>query len=298
MLFTIDTKTDGLFPLPAEMSNETFLADTITGFDEIPARGPYTLALANMALYSSLADITPGYQSIVANIRNQVANDIAASFLPPSYREDPTMIAGYKHQLLALADFLENPEAPSLEGPYVTGGDTFLAIMLHPLSRGTVRLNAADILDQPELDYRSISNPIDLDIHLAHTKYLRRVFEMPTVQKYGPIVTEPPDNVQSDEDLIQWIKEKMLISMLHPCCTAAMMPREKGGVVGTDLRVHGVEGLRVADASVMPLTPSSHTCSSAYAIGEKASHSLSPVRIHPETKHIVQYRKANRRLLM
>ncbi|CAI4213898.1 unnamed protein product [Parascedosporium putredinis] len=185
------TKTDGLFPLPEDMSNETFLADTITGFNEIPARGPYTLALANMALYSSLADITPGYQSIVADIRNQVANDVAASYLPPSYRDDPTMIAGYKHQLLALADFLENPEAPSLEGPYVTGGDTFLPIMLHPLSRGTVRLNAADILDQPELDYRSISNPIDLDIHLAHTKYLRRVFETPTVQKYGPIVTEP-----------------------------------------------------------------------------------------------------------
>ena len=50
-----------------------------------------------------------------------------------------------------------------------------------------------------------------------------------------------------------------------------MLPRNKGGVVGTDLKVYGLRGLRVADLSAMPMLPSSHTSTTAYAFGEKAA---------------------------
>ncbi|CAI4213924.1 unnamed protein product [Parascedosporium putredinis] len=236
------------------MLKDDFLADAVAGFNETPARGPYTLAMANLALFLSLPLITPN------------------SILPtPAYRDDPTLIAGYEHQLLVLADLLENPEAPSLESPYATAGTSIPSFLLHPLSRGTVRLDPAKPLDQPIVDYRTASNPVDLDLHLAHVKYLRGVFDTPTVQQYKPVVTVPADDVTSDDDLIQFIKETMVFSYMHPCCTAAMLPREKGGVVGTDLRVHGAKGLRVADISVLPILPSSHTSAQAYAIGEKVN---------------------------
>jgi choline dehydrogenase-like flavoprotein len=57
----------------------------------------------------------------------------------------------------------------------------------------------------------------------------------------------------------------------HSVGTLAMAPREKGGVVDTELRVHGVLGLRVVDASVLPLVPQSNTQSLIYAIAERAA---------------------------
>jgi choline dehydrogenase-like flavoprotein len=58
---------------------------------------------------------------------------------------------------------------------------------------------------------------------------------------------------------------------MHPCCTAAMMPKPKGGVVDKDLKVHGAKGLRVVDMSVLPLVPAAHLSATAYAVGEKVS---------------------------
>ncbi|PKS12295.1 hypothetical protein jhhlp_001595 [Lomentospora prolificans] len=263
------TKPADWFPLATDMLDDDFLADATAGFDEVPARGPYTLAMANMALFLSLVNVTSEYATIVAKIRDQVTSGTAASFLPLDYRDDPEMIAGYELQLSVLADLFENPELPSLESPYATGGTALPLISLHTLSRGTVRLDPANHFEQPIVDYRTGSNPVDFDVHLAHIKYLREVFNTPTVKQYEPLVWGPPDELQSDEDLIQYIKETMVFSYMHPCCTAAMMPKEKGGVVGPELKVHGASGLRVVDMSVIPILPSSHLSAEAYAIGEK-----------------------------
>jgi choline dehydrogenase-like flavoprotein len=77
-----------------------------------------------------------------------------------------------------------------------------------------------------------------------------------------------------DAALAGYVQQQSFLSFMHPCCTAAMMPRAKGGVVGPDLRVHGAEGLRVVDMSVMPLVPATHLSATAYAVGEKVSYPL------------------------
>ncbi|SPN96992.1 related to alcohol oxidase [Cephalotrichum gorgonifer] len=260
-----------LYPLPSDMSSDPdFAAEAAAQFDEIPARGPYTLAMSNSAIFVSLPNITADYEAIVSRIRDIVSNGTASSYLPPDHRDDPRMIAGYEHQLSVLADFFENPEAPSLESAFATGTSA-RAISLHALSRGTVRLNLTNPLEQPLLDYRSGSNPIDFDVHIAHLRYLRQMVTTPTMQQYGAVEVRPGADVQSDEDLLQHTKDSFTFSFMHPCCTAAMLPEEKGGVVGPDLRVHGLDGLRIADISVLPLLPSSHLSALAYAIGEKAA---------------------------
>src|SRR3569833_205012 len=178
------------------------------------------------------------------------------------------MVAGYKHQLDVLADLLDNPKAPSMETPFATG-TSCRAINLHQLSRGTVRLNQTDNLAQPILAYRTGSNPIDFDVYVAHVRYLRKMIATPAMQKYGAVALGPADSLQTDADLINYTKDQMIFSYMHPCCTAAMMPRNKGGVVGPDLKVHGAAGLRVVDMSVLPFLPSSHLSATAYAVGEK-----------------------------
>jgi choline dehydrogenase len=190
--------------------------------------------------------------------------------VPADYASDHTLIAGYNRQLSIFAAFLSNPEAPSTESGFGTG-TSVRAFLLHPLSRGTVRLNLTDHLAQPILDYRLGSNPVDFDLHMAHLSYLRRMLDTPTMRRYGAVETGPGTGVKSDEQLREYVKDSMTMSLLHPCCTAAMMPRELGGVVGPDLKVHGAKGLRVVDISVLPFLVSAHTSSTAYAVGEKVS---------------------------
>ncbi|KAK3314109.1 GMC oxidoreductase-like protein [Apodospora peruviana] len=262
--------------LPAAMLDPAYAADALVGFNSTPARGPYTLAMANSALYLSLVNMTTSHTSIVDKIRAIVADGSAASFLPAEHRTNPEMIAGYKQQLLSLAEFYSNPKSPSIEVPWATGTSARL-IALHPLSRGTVRLNSTAPLEQPILDFRTASNPIDFDIHLAHVRFLRKMIDTDSFRAYGAVEAGPGVDAKSDEALTDYIKDTMTFSFMHPCCTAAMVHKAKGGVVGTDLKVHGAEGLRVADMSVLPMLPSAHLSALAYAVGEKSG--LGVVRV-------------------
>jgi hypothetical protein len=255
------------------MLDPAFAAAAVSAFDnDLPAHGPYTLALGNSAIYVSLPHLTPNHTLITSAITSILTSNTAASYLPPDIRSSQAMIAGYESQLRALATLLANPHSPSLETPW-SGGSSAVAFLLHPLSRGTVRLNTTHPLEQPILDYRACSNPIDLDIHVAHTRFLRKIITTPTSARYGAVEILPGADVESSDEakMQEFVKDQIVLSFMHPCCTAAMLPRNKGGVVGADLKVHGAKGLRVVDMSVLPLVPGSHLSATAYAVGEKVS---------------------------
>ncbi|KAM7190438.1 GMC oxidoreductase [Naviculisporaceae sp. PSN 640] len=262
-----------IFPLPNAMLDAEYVANATADFDKIPAQGPYTLAQSNSALFLSLTKLSSRAfaQSVAAEIRKQVKSKTSSSHLPPESRGHPELVAGYDAQLLALAKFYENPLAPTLEVPWASGNALRL-ISLHSLSRGTVRLNLTDPLEQPVLDFRTASNPIDFQVHNEHVRFLRKIFTTPTMQKYGAVEITPGEDIASDKvKLTDYVKDSMTFSFMHPCCTAAMLPEKKGGVVDADLKVHGLQGLRIADMSVLPVLPSSHLSALAYALGEKAA---------------------------
>ncbi|KAK4209133.1 GMC oxidoreductase [Rhypophila decipiens] len=294
-----------IHPMPPDMANSTFLSEAFAAWNQRPARGPYTIAMSMTSIWVPLANITANYTFILDKINDLVSlgdklstkpdpktleSLTAALHLPPSYASSSTLLKGYLAQLSSISSLLANPKSPSLESAFTTG-TTLTAVLNHPLSRGTVRLNPSSPLDLPILDYRSASNPIDLDMHLLHTQYLRRT--IPALQflftdpeafqslgfpnntlPFNLTVTEtqPGQQIQSEDAILNWIRSSTVQSFMHPCCTNAMMPLEKGGVVDTHLRVHNAGGrLRVADASIFPLEPSSHLSSLCYAVGEKAA---------------------------
>lgn len=265
-------------PSPNEFdinTNETFAAEAVAQFRERPARGPYTLAMSNSAAYQSLQDVTPQWENIVADIRAQIEDRSALQHLPPTATE--TVQHGYLAQLEILAQALEHPEHPVLEMPFQTGPRS--AFLLKPLSRGSVALNSSDHDATPIVNYATGANPVDLDIMATYVDYFRRIYSTNTWQERNAIEVAPGANVTEHDDLIEFVKDSVVQSFMHPCCTAAMLPREKGGVVDPSLSVYGISGLRVADCSIIPTLPAAHTTTTAYAIGEKVGlipHTLLP----------------------
>lgn len=253
------------------MFNRTFASQAAAAFNQTPAQGPYTLAMSNSAIWVPLPNITANYTAIVNQIRALAnSSDPSALRLPPAYEGDESLVAGYRAQLHQLADLYANPRCPSLESTFATGGSV-AAILLHPLSRGTARLNLTDPFEPPVLDYRSASNPVDMAVHVAHTRYLRRMVGTRTLRELGAVEVAPGPAVASDDEIEAFVRRAATQSYMHPCCTSAMLPRELGGVIGSDLKVHGAEGLRVVDMSALPMLPAAHLSATAYAVGEKVS---------------------------
>ncbi|KAH7304044.1 GMC oxidoreductase [Stachybotrys elegans] len=258
-------------PSPREAditNNATYAAEAVAQFRERPAQGPYTLGMGNSAAYVALQHITPQWEQIVATIRTQIADRSALDYLPTTATE--TVREGYLAQLEILAQALEHPEHPILESPFTSGPGT--AFLLKPLSRGSVVLNSENHDATPIVNYATGANPIDLEILVSYVDYFRRLYATDTYQNLGAVEVAPGANVTEHGALIEYVKNTVIQSLMHPCCTAAMMPREKGGVVDSSLSVYGISGLRVADCSIIPTLPAAHTTTTAYAIGEKAAN--------------------------
>ncbi|KAK7227915.1 hypothetical protein V2G26_000085 [Clonostachys chloroleuca] len=153
--------------------------------------------------------------------------------------------------------------------PFHTG--PAIAFLLKPLSRGSVVLNSDDHDATPIVNYATGANPIDLEIMATYIDYFRRIYATDAWQELDAVEVAPGANVTTHKALIEYVKDNVVQSLMHPCFTAAMLPRDKGGVVNSSLSVYGISGLRVADCSIIPTIPAAHTTTAAYAIGEKAA---------------------------
>ena len=250
-------------------ANKTYQQEALALYSQRPAQGPYTLAIGNSAAYVSLPGLSNTSQTIVNSIRDQLSHGGGLSYLPTG--TETTLQAGYRAQLEILWKQIANDSSPMFEAPF-SSSPSNVAFFLRPLSRGSVTLNTSDIHGAPVLDFGTASNPIDLDIMATFIPFFRKYYNTPSLQALGAKELIPRPEVQSPEDIKAFLREQVIPSMYHPCCSASMIPRNKGGVVGPDLQVFGVPpGLRVVDASIFPLVPASHLSATVYAVAEKAA---------------------------
>ncbi|EJD00188.1 alcohol oxidase [Fomitiporia mediterranea MF3/22] len=146
--------------------------------------------------------------------------------------------------------------------------------LMHPLSRGSVHLASPDPLVDPNIDPNYLSNEADLDLLVHIVRFVLQFYDTPPLRDIVKSVVLPREaELKSDASLEEYIKQ-FFIPVYHPVGTAAMLPRDDGGVVDEDLKVYGTFNLRVADLSILPLELSCHTQSVAYAIGEKVADML------------------------
>ena len=141
-------------------------------------------------------------------------------------------------------------------------------LLLHPKSRGTVKLASADFADEPLIDPRYYSDPDDLATHVAGVKRVAQFFQTPTFRNLikRDLLT---DHCRTDEDWADVIRSQVGTNY-HPVGTCRMGPGADG-VVDARLRVHGLQGLRVVDSSIMPTICGGNTMAPSIMIGEKGA---------------------------
>lgn len=148
-------------------------------------------------------------------------------------------------------------------------GYSILACDLRPRSRGEIRLASADPLVPPEIDPRHFEDPRDLDKLVVAVRKAREIFAQAAFSAHNAQELEPGPQVQTDEALRQWIREHAE-TLYHPVGTCKM-GSDALAVVDAQLRVHGVSGLRVVDASIMPTLIGGNTNVPTTMIAEKGA---------------------------
>ena len=159
-------------------------------------------------------------------------------------------------------------------------GVTLNTAYLRPKSRGTVRLPNADLDAAPLIDPNYWSDPHDRKTALDGLRLARELMSKPAMKRYVQMEILPGAKVRTEDELFDYACANAKTDH-HPVGTCKMgPPADPMSVVAPDLRLVGIENLRVVDASVMPFLPSCNTNAPTIMIGEKAAdHILG--RIHP-----------------
>lgn len=190
-------------------------------------------------------------------------------YLPPN--TPPTVRAGYEAQFAFLAKDLLSSSIAYLE--FIFDDTTILPALHQPFSRGTVLINSTSPFDNPVIDPRYLNNPLDLALFVAGFNYTRTIRKTDAMQDINTTETYPGVSVLTKEEIEEFVKGG-IDTEHHHAGTASMLPLELGGVVDPELRVYGVEGLRIVDASVVPMLPAAHLQATLYGLSEKVSMNI------------------------
>ena len=149
---------------------------------------------------------------------------------------------------------------------------TVVAMLAHPLSRGSVHIHSANPHEQPRIDNGYLTHPLDAEILAKHALQIERLLD----QDVYASILRPNGNrlprdfshrLRNEEEAKEAIR-KYGATNYHPCGTCVMARDGMGGVVDGQLKVHGTVNLRVCDASIFPIIPRGNILSTEYAVAE------------------------------
>ncbi|KAK6431489.1 hypothetical protein LTR95_012350 [Oleoguttula sp. CCFEE 5521] len=248
---------------PTELNtNQTFVDEA--WHDYWSSRtGPFTSGAIDGVAFPSLPHINP---LAAASISSLAASQDPRAFLPAMTH--PSLLAGFSAQLSLLATALSDPRRAAYELINANDGDLTVASM-RPLSRGSVALASSLPFTPPLIDPRYGSNPLDLQVLREAIRFNARLINTTAMSELAPKQIYPPVGA-SDEEIEGYVRKKGQTEY-HYSGTTAMMPRELGGVVDADLRVYGVNNLRIVDTGVFPMVPAGHLQAVVYGVAERAA---------------------------
>jgi choline dehydrogenase len=164
--------------------------------------------------------------------------------------------------------FLANPNFKLAK----ESGITAITHILRSESTGSIHISSRAPATPPSIRFNFLSAQLDREVTLEAMRITRRIMAAPAMREIVKDEISPGVNVESDDELLGWVK-KNAETTYHPVGTCKM-GRDPMAVVDDQLRVHGMEGLRIADASIMPTLTSGNTNAPSIMIGEKASRMI------------------------
>jgi len=156
-------------------------------------------------------------------------------------------------------------------GPRIAkeSGFTCYAHPMRPESKGHIHITSADPHRPPAINFNFLSAPPDAELTVKAIRIARAIMTAPAMAPLRLTEVAPGPERETDDEIIDWVK-RAAETTYHPVGTCKM-GSDAMAVVDSRLRVHGVDGLRVADASIMPTLTSGNTNAPSIMIGEKAA---------------------------
>ncbi len=148
-------------------------------------------------------------------------------------------------------------------------GFTVNSTFLRPRSRGLITLASSNPADEPIIDPNYMADPYDRQMAIASVRTIRQVLAQPAIAGLIDHERLPGVQAQTDEDIMAYVRQYACCDY-HPVGTCKM-GNDDMAVVGSDLKVHGLRGLRVIDSSIMPVLTSGNTNAPTIMIGEKGA---------------------------
>jgi len=164
------------------------------------------------------------------------------------------------------------PIAIRYDGSSPAGGHGY-QVHIGPMysdSRGSVQITSADPSAHPGLRFNYLSTPTDRREWVEAIRAARRILNQPAFGAYNDGELSPGPEVTTDEQILDWVRRDAETA-LHPSCTCAMGTGERSVVDPASMRVHGLDGLRVVDASVMPYVTNGNIYAPVMMIAEKSA---------------------------
>jgi choline dehydrogenase len=191
-----------------------------------------------------------------------------ASLVAASVKVLPESATPDVQALFASASYAPGPTRRLADTPGMTGG----MWQMRPLSRGHVEARSPRAEDQPSINPRYLDDERDRRAVVGGLRLVRKWFQSPALARYVVAETIPGHDVETDEEFVAYARQTGT-TVFHASCSCRMGP-DTMSVVDDQLRVHGLQGLRVIDASVMPAVTSTNTNAPTIMIAEKGATML------------------------
>lgn len=240
--------------------------------------------------HPTVADI---FGSNTTHVANDVQNNLPAYAAKVSEASNGTMSQSNLLSLFTMQyDIIFNNPTPIAEVLVTPKGESFYSEYwgLMPFSRGNVHIASTDPTQQPTINPNYMMLEFDMQQQIGSAKFVRDIYQTApmsgsTSGEATPGFTTVPADA-TDSQWASWINgacEYRLSTLrnyclctsarsnFHPVGTTAMMPRDMGGVVDTNLVVYGTSNVRVVDASILPFQVCGHLTSTIYAVAERAA---------------------------
>ena len=164
------------------------------------------------------------------------------------------------------------PVAIRYDGTSPSGGHGY-QVHIGPMysdARGSIKIKSADPFEHPAILFNYLSTDQDRREWVEAIRCARSILKQPAFNPYNGGEIQPGPTVETDEEILQWVARDGETAY-HPSCTCKMGTDEMAVVDPTTMKVHGVEGLRVVDSSVMPYVPNGNNYAPTMMLAEKAA---------------------------